>query len=120
MIKLTENYAIRSDGALNFQLLEYRIVDPTKAPGWKRKVAENPALDPTPRPVWQPLESFHGRMESALNRVVVLESMRWVSEQEDGDPAELEARLTVVHDMLRVVMRTHDFIAELKPSDVER
>lgn len=117
MIKLTENYALRSDGALNFQLLEYRIVDPTKAPGWSRRLAANPSLDPTPRPVWHLLESFHGRLDTALNRVVVLESMRAMNEG-GSDPTALAERLVVVHDMLRVVMRTHDFTAEIKPSDV--
>ena len=109
LIELTEHYAIRSDGTRQFQLYERKTIDPTKAPGWLAKLADNPDADPTPYAKWVALESYHGRLDSALNKVITLETLRAPAEDIDA----LKARLTKVHELIAAVLRTYDFTAEL-------
>lgn len=112
MIKLTENYAIKSDGSLNWQIFELKTVDPTNAPGWKRKVAEAeetgaPPPDPTPRTEWHGMEAYFGRLDQALSRVIDLEGLRSKGEY----LPEITARLTELHEAIATIVSARDFSA---------
>ncbi|MBU8597306.1 hypothetical protein KM908_14265 [Alkalihalobacillus clausii] len=108
-LPITHNYAIKSDGIRNFQLCERRVVDPTKSPKWAEKVSKNPGLDPSPYEKWVEIESYHGRLESALHAIVVRETLQF-----DGDSVtELKAHLDDIHELIAQSMESHDFSAEI-------
>lgn len=108
-LPITHNYGIKSDGIRNFQLCERRLVDPTKSPKWAEKVAENPDLDPSPYEKWVEIESYHGRLDSALHAIVVRETLQF-----DGDTIEeLKAKLASLHDVIAESLRSHDFSEEI-------
>ncbi|GIN10142.1 hypothetical protein J26TS2_00090 [Shouchella clausii] len=108
-LPITHNYGIKSDGIRNFQLCERRLVDPTKSPKWAEKLAENPDIDPAPYEKWVEIESYHGRLESALHAIVVRETLQF----DGGSIAELKAHLDDIHGLIAQAMDTNDFSAEI-------
>ncbi|WP_338465138.1 hypothetical protein [Shouchella rhizosphaerae] len=113
-LPITHNYGIKSDGIRNFQLCGRRMIDPTKSPKWAEKVAENPDLDSAPYEKWVEIESYHGRLESALHAIVVRETLQF-----DGDSiAELKAHLDGIHELIAESLKLHDFSEEIARFEV--
>lgn len=63
-IPLSPDYRLTSD-VHNIIVNERYFTDPTKAPGWARKLAENPDADPTPVERWREI-SFHSTVDRAI------------------------------------------------------
>ncbi|MEK4789442.1 hypothetical protein [Bacillus sp. FSL K6-2971] len=63
-IPLSPDYRLTSD-VHNIIVIERYFTDPTKSPGWARKLAENPDADPTPVERWREV-SFHSTVDRAV------------------------------------------------------
>ncbi|MCA6607509.1 hypothetical protein [Bacillus safensis] len=63
-IPLSPDYRLTSD-VHNIIVNERYFTDPTKAPGWAKKLAENPEADPTPVERWREVR-FHPTIDRAI------------------------------------------------------
>ncbi|MEH7650696.1 hypothetical protein [Bacillus safensis] len=63
-IPLSPDYRLTSD-VHNIIVNERYFTDPTKAPNWPKKLAENPDADPTPVERWREV-SFHSTVDRAI------------------------------------------------------
>lgn len=63
-IPISPDYKLTSD-ALNIIVNERYFSDPTKAPNWPKRLAENPDADPTPKEKWREV-AYHSTVERAL------------------------------------------------------
>jgi hypothetical protein len=78
-----------------------KLVDPTKAPNWKARIAADPTTDPTPREVWDDDDRFFSLNSAGL--AAALESIvyRSASRQEHTDLAVFIAEIRSMHEALR-------------------
>ena len=67
-IPISPDYKLTSD-SLNIIVNERYFTDPTKAPNWTKRLAENPDADPTPQEKWREV-AFHSTVERALMDVM--------------------------------------------------
>lgn len=71
-IEVSEDYKVTSDG-LSIIVNERKLIDPTKAPTWAKRLKDaekkGETLDPTPYTKWSEV-SWHGNIESALKSIV--------------------------------------------------
>lgn len=77
-VTLTPDFRLTTDGT-QFIVKERRTVDPTLAPNWKLRYAQNPALDPTPREVWEDAGYYSltsAGLSAALDSVRVKQAAR--------------------------------------------
>lgn len=63
-IPISPDYKLTSD-TLNIIVNERYFTDPTKAPNWPKKLAENPNADPTPKEKWREV-AYHSTVERAV------------------------------------------------------
>lgn len=63
-IPISPDYKLTSD-SLNIIVNERYFTDPTKAPGWAKKLAENPDADPTPVERWREV-SYRPTVDRAI------------------------------------------------------
>ncbi|MDR4250773.1 hypothetical protein [Bacillus pumilus] len=63
-IPISPDYRLTSD-VHNIIVNERYFTDPTKAPGWARRLAENPDADPTPVERWREV-SYHPTIDRAV------------------------------------------------------
>ncbi|WGD77712.1 hypothetical protein P5643_13935 [Bacillus subtilis] len=85
-IPVSSDYKLTSDER-NIIVKERYFSDPTKAPNWAKRLAENPDADPTPQEKWREV-AFHSTVERALMDVM----NRRLRSSDAQSPAEL-ARL---------------------------
>lgn len=71
-VKLTEDFTLTTDGT-QFIVKERKLVDPTLAPNWAKRKAENPQLSSAPRETWVDA-GYYGLTPSGL--VAALNSVR--------------------------------------------
>jgi hypothetical protein len=95
-IEVNSQYKITSD-SMNVIVNRKYIVDPTKAPGWKKREAEG--ADPTPREEWREVAYF-ASVDYAL---------KWIMNQQlrESDAANLA-------ELLDEIKRFEREISELK------
>ncbi|WP_440615137.1 hypothetical protein [Bacillus subtilis] len=67
-IPVSPDYKLTSDER-NIIVKERYFSDPTKAPNWAKRLAENPDADPTPQEKWREV-AFHSTVERALMDVM--------------------------------------------------
>ncbi|MDZ5669117.1 hypothetical protein [Bacillus stercoris] len=67
-ITVSPEYKLTSDER-NIIVKERYFSDPTKAPNWAKRLAENPDADPTPQEKWREV-AFHSTVERALMDVM--------------------------------------------------
>lgn len=67
-IPISPDYHLTSDER-NIIVKERYFSDPTKAPNWAKRLAENPDADPTPQEKWREV-AFHSTVERALMDVM--------------------------------------------------
>lgn len=67
-IPVSPDYKLTSDER-NIIVKERYFSDPTKAPNWPKRLAENPDADPTPQEKWREV-AFHSTVERALMDVM--------------------------------------------------
>ncbi|MCY7751576.1 hypothetical protein MOB18_21180 [Bacillus inaquosorum] len=67
-IPVSPNYTLTSDDR-NIIVKERYFSDPTKAPNWAKRLAENPDADPTPQEKWREV-AYHSTVERALMDVM--------------------------------------------------
>lgn len=67
-IPISPDYKLTSD-ANNIIVNERYFSDPTKAPNWPKRLAEDPNADPTPKEKWREV-SYHSTVERALMDVM--------------------------------------------------
>ncbi|WP_396583055.1 hypothetical protein ACFVP7_06525 [Bacillus sp. SG20033] len=67
-IPVSPDYQLTSDER-NIIVKERYFSDPTKAPNWSKRLAENPDADPTPQEKWREV-AFHSTVERALMDVM--------------------------------------------------
>ncbi|WP_353854739.1 hypothetical protein [Bacillus sp. Bos-x628] len=67
-ITLSPDYKLTSDER-NIIVNERYFTDPTKAPGWAKKLAENPDADPKPKARWREI-SYHASVDRAVMDVL--------------------------------------------------
>lgn len=67
-IPVSPDYQLTSDER-NIIVKERYFSDPTKAPNWPKKLAENPDADPTPQEKWREV-AYHSTVERALMDVM--------------------------------------------------
>ncbi|AZV88324.1 hypothetical protein BUN12_0060 [Bacillus amyloliquefaciens] len=67
-IPVSPDYQLTSDER-NIIVKERYFSDPTKAPNWAKRLAENPDADPTPQEKWREV-AFHSTVERALMDVM--------------------------------------------------
>ncbi|WP_339273816.1 hypothetical protein MKY59_21725 [Paenibacillus sp. FSL W8-0426] len=87
-VKITQDYGIRSDGT-QFILTQRKLVDPTKAPGYKAQEGEAP---PPIREEWTDI-AWYSHSTAGLTALIDRLRMRVVSEFEPASLAELSAAL---------------------------
>ncbi|MEK4547291.1 hypothetical protein NYE64_13485 [Bacillus sp. FSL L8-0173] len=63
-IPISPDYKLTSD-SLNIIVNERYFTDPTKAPNWPKKLAEDPNADPTPKEKWREV-AYHSTVERAV------------------------------------------------------
>ncbi|MDK1004074.1 hypothetical protein [Bacillus subtilis] len=63
-IPVSPDYQLTSDER-NIIVKERYFSDPTKAPNWAKRLAENPDADPKPQEKWREV-AFHSTVERAL------------------------------------------------------
>ncbi|RAP05514.1 hypothetical protein C2W58_01946 [Bacillus pumilus] len=63
-IPISPDYRLTSD-VHNIIVNERYFTDPTKAPSWAKRLAENPAADPTPVERWREV-SYHPKVDRAI------------------------------------------------------
>ncbi|MEI4789535.1 hypothetical protein WAX46_04035 [Bacillus sp. FJAT-53060] len=63
-ITISPDYRLTSD-VHNIIVNERYFTDPTKAPGWAKKLADNPDADPTPVERWREV-SYHPTVDRAV------------------------------------------------------
>lgn len=85
-VKITQNYALKTDDR-NFIVLQRKIVDPTKAPGYKAiEGAEPPAL----KERWDEI-AYYPLTTAGLTAFIEHVRMREATEQDVANLAELGA-----------------------------
>ncbi|MCY7910943.1 hypothetical protein MOB65_18960 [Bacillus inaquosorum] len=67
-IPVSPDYKLTSDER-NIIVKERYFSDPTKAPNWAKRLAENPDADPTPQEKWREV-AYHSTVERALMDVM--------------------------------------------------
>ncbi|MCY9066656.1 hypothetical protein [Bacillus inaquosorum] len=67
-IPVSPDYKLTSDER-NIIVKERYFSDPTKAPNWPKRLAENPDADPTPQEKWREV-AYHSTVERALMDVM--------------------------------------------------
>ncbi|QAV89608.1 hypothetical protein ES963_16475 [Bacillus subtilis] len=67
-IPVSPDYQLTSDER-NIIVKERYFSDPTKAPNWAKRLAENPEADPTPQEKWREV-AYHPTVERALMDVM--------------------------------------------------
>ncbi|WP_332606813.1 hypothetical protein [Bacillus spizizenii] len=67
-IPVSPDYHLTSDER-NIIVKERYFSDPTKAPNWAKRLAENPDADPTPQEKWREV-AYHSTVERALMDVM--------------------------------------------------
>lgn len=83
-VKITQDYGIRSDGT-QFILTQRKLVDPTKAPGYKAQEGEAP---PPIRETWVDI-GWYSQRTVGLNALIDRVRMLVVSESDIGNLADL-------------------------------
>ncbi|MEC1648234.1 hypothetical protein [Bacillus halotolerans] len=66
-IPVSPDYKLTSDER-NIIVKERYFSDPTKAPNWAKRLAENPDADPTPQEKWREV-AFHSTVERMQARI---------------------------------------------------
>lgn len=104
-ITLTPDYRITSDGN---QLIvhERHTVDPTKAPNWERRLAEDPTLDPSPRETWREL-GYYGLRTDSLLLAIDLVIIRTAARSDIGTLGELAEHIRKSSRTIAEAFRTH-------------
>lgn len=99
-IPISPDYRLTSD-VHNIIVCERYFTDPTKAPGWAKKLAENPAADPTPVERWREV-SYHATVDRAvldvMNRQIKMSdatSLAEIAQMVQEFRTELAAALTI-------------------------
>ncbi|MGF9741959.1 hypothetical protein ABEX06_00520 [Bacillus safensis] len=99
-IPISPDYKLKSD-VHNIIVCERYFTDPTKAPGWAKKLAEKPDADPTPVERWREV-SFHSTVDRAvldvLNRQIKtsdVETLAEIAQMVREFRTELAAALTI-------------------------
>lgn len=99
-IPISPDYRLTSD-VHNIIVNERYFTDPTKAPGWARRLAENPDADPTPVERWREV-SYHATIDRAvldvMNRQIKTsdaETLAEIAQMVQEFRTELAAALTV-------------------------
>ncbi|MBD3861421.1 hypothetical protein IEE86_16975 [Bacillus sp. 28A-2] len=99
-IPISSDYRLTSD-VHNIIVNERYFTDPTKAPSWARRLAENPDADPTPVERWREV-SFHSTIDRAvldvMNRQIKMsdaETLAEIAQMVREFRTELAAALTI-------------------------
>ncbi|MGY8620280.1 hypothetical protein ACN6A9_01695 [Bacillus safensis] len=99
-IPISPDYKLTSD-VHNIIVNERYFTDPTKAPGWARRLAENPDADPTPVERWREV-SYHATVDRAVLDVMSrkiktsdAETLAEIAQMVQEFRTELAAALTI-------------------------
>lgn len=113
-VKLTEDFALTTDGT-QFIVKERKLVDPTLAPNWAKRKAENPQLSSEPRETWIDA-GYYGYTPAGLVAALNSVRMRAASRGNAETLAEFIAELAAQTDSIVAALQAgglRDFRVEL-------